>query len=67
MKTAPLENEKVHVLFSSLKEIFLKSAQKSKLNAFLGYVVPIVTYCSQAWLPNKSQMKEIEKLPQNGF
>ena len=62
MKTGPLENEKVHILFSSLKEIFLKSVDKNHLNAYLGYVVPKVTYCSQVWFPNKSQMKEIEKL-----
>ena len=35
---------------------------KNKLNAYTGYVVPILSYCSQAWLPNRQQMKKIEKL-----
>ena len=49
--------------FFKLKiNISQKCEQKSKLNAYLGYFVPIVTYCSKTWFPNKSQMKEIEKL-----
>ena len=58
------------VFFKLRRNISQKGEQKSELNAYLSYVVPIVTYCSQAWFPNKSQMKEIEKLPklpQNGF
>ena len=35
---------------------------KNKLNAYTGYVVPILSYCSQAWLPNRQQMEKIEKL-----
>ena len=49
--------------FSRLKRnISQKCEQKSKLNAFLGYVVPIVTYSSQAWFPNELELKEFEKL-----
>ena len=62
MKTAPLENDKVCAFFKLKRNISQKCEQKSKLIAYLGYVVPIVTYCSQAWFPNKLQMKEIEKL-----
>ena len=61
-ENAPLENEKVCAFFKLKRNISQKCEQKSKLNAYLGYVVPIVTYCSQAWFPHKSQMKEIEKL-----
>ena len=48
--------------FKPKRNIFQKCEQNSKLNAYLGYVVPIVTYCSRAWLPNKSQVKGIKKL-----
>ena len=43
--------------FELKRNISQKCGQKSKLNAYLGYVVPIVTYCSQTWFPNKSQKK----------
>ena len=51
--------------FKLKRNISQKCKQKSKLNAYLGYVVPIVIYCSQAWFPNKSQKKEIKKLQKN--
>ena len=50
------------VFFKLKRNISQKCKQKSKLNAYLGYLVPIGNYFSQAWFPNKSQMKEIEKL-----
>ena len=31
----------------------------AKLNAYAGYVVPIVTYATQAWFANKMETKEI--------
>ena len=48
--------------FNLKRNISQRFEQKSKLHAFLGYFVPMVTYCSQAWFPKKSQMKIIEKL-----
>ena len=39
--------------FYQLKRSMTDSASlKNKLNAYTGYVVPILSYCSQAWLPN---------------
>ena len=35
---------------------------KTKLNGYVGYVVPVVSYASQAWKPNKTEAKEIEKI-----
>ena len=49
------------VFFKLRRNFSQKGEQKSELIAYLSYVVPIVTYCSQAWFPNKSQLKEIVK------
>ena len=35
----------------------------AKLNAYAGYVVPIVTYATQASFANKTETKEIERVP----
>ena len=49
--------------FYQIKRSMTVSASlKNKLNAYTGYVVPILSYCSQAWLPNRQQMEKIEKL-----
>ena len=34
----------------------------TKLNAYNGYVVPILTIASQTWLPNKSNAATLEKI-----
>ena len=34
----------------------------SKLNAYTGYVVPIITYAAQAWMPNKTNMEQVERI-----
>ena len=33
---------------------------KNKLNAYTGYVVPILSYCFQAWLQNRQQMRKLK-------
>ena len=49
--------------FYQIKRSMTDSASlKNKLNAYTGYVVPILSYCSQAWLPNRQQIEKIEKL-----
>ena len=49
--------------FYQIKRSMTDSASiKNKLNAYTGYVLPILSYCSQAWLPNRQQMEKIEKL-----
>ena len=35
---------------------------ETKLNAYIGYVVPVLTYASQVWYPSKTDMKPIEKI-----
>ena len=32
-----------------------------KLNAYKGYVVPVIAYASEAWSPNKGEMRDIEQ------
>ena len=49
--------------FYQIKRSMIDSAWlKNKLTAYTGYVLPILSYCSQAWLPNRQQMEKIEKL-----
>ena len=38
------------------------SSTSTKLNCYTGYFVPVLTYCSQAWLPNRANMYKIEKV-----
>ena len=38
------------------------SSTSTKMNCYSGYIVPILTYCSQAWLPNRTNMYKIEKV-----
>ena len=33
-----------------------------KINAFTGYVMPILTYCSQSWLPRNSGIRDMERV-----
>ena len=37
-----------------------------KLNAYEGYVVPVIAYASQAWSAKKDEMRDIEKNPKTG-
>ena len=34
----------------------------SELNAYVGYVIPVITFASQAWMPSRSNMHDIEKV-----
>ena len=31
------------------------------MNGYTGYIVPMLTYCSQVWVPNRTNMYKIEK------
>ena len=33
-----------------------------KQDSYKGYVVPVIAYASQAWLTNKGEMRDIEKI-----
>ena len=49
--------------FSFLKTNTSTSTKLSaNLIAYAGYVVPIVTYATQAWFANKTETKEIERV-----
>ena len=38
------------------------SSKITKLNAYVGYVLPILTYASQAGMPNKTNKQELERI-----
>ena len=40
----------------------MKSSVTTSLTAYIGYVVPIVTYASQAWTPSRSNMEQLERV-----
>ena len=39
-----------------------KTSLKSKLNLNCGYHVPIISYASQTWYPNKAQLRQLERV-----
>ena len=43
------------------------SSERTKLNAYCGYIVPILSYASQVWYPNKKELRLIEKLQKRAF
>ena len=45
-----------------IKNLSKKTHWRTKLNAFTGYVVPTLTYASQAWLRSKMNMKQLENV-----
>ena len=42
-----------------------KTSVINKLNAYKGYVVPIISYASEVWHPNKKDLVLLEKLQKN--
>lgn len=54
----------MNALFQIKRNISKASHWTTRLNAYTGYVVPIVTYASQAWLPSRLGMQEIERVQQ---
>ena len=42
-----------------------KTSVINKLNAYKGYVVPIISYASEVWHPNKGDLVLLEKLQKN--
>ena len=44
------------------RNISSKTSLKSKIDLYCGYIVPIVTYASQAWYANKSEMQQLERV-----
>ena len=49
--------------FQTLKQnVSSGTSMETKLNAYIGYVVPVLTYASQFWYPSKADMRSIEKI-----
>ena len=48
--------------FQIKRSLSQKCAIISKLNTYTGYVVPILTFASQTWLPNKTNSATLEKV-----
>ena len=48
--------------FQIKRSLSQKCAIITKLNAYTGYVVPILTFASQTWLPNKTNFATVEKV-----
>ena len=44
------------------RNVSSKTSLKSKIDLYCGYIVPIVTYASQAWYANKSEMQQLERV-----
>ena len=52
-------------LFQSKRNRSEKNHWTAKLNAYTGYVVPILTYTSQALMPSKMNMEQLENVQEN--
>ena len=44
------------------RNILNLASQTTKLNAYVGYVIPVISYDSQAWFANKTESKDIERI-----
>ena len=44
------------------RKVSSKASTKSKLDLYIGYIVPIATYASQVWYANKSELKQLERI-----
>ena len=52
----------ISALLQIKRSLTMKSSVTTRLNAYTGYVVPIVTYASQAWTPSRSNMEKLERV-----
>ena len=55
-------NEGMNALHQLKRNLSQKPHWTTRLNAYTGYVVPILTYASQAWMPNKTNMEQLESI-----
>ena len=47
----------ISALFQVKRSLTMKSSVTTRLNAYTGYVLPIVTYASQAWTPSRCDIR----------
>ena len=55
-------NKALKALFSLKRNLSSICSINVKIIAFTGYVMPILTYCSQSWLPNNSCFRVMERV-----
>ena len=49
-------------LFQIKRNLSERTHWTTKLNAYTGYVVPILTYAAKAWMPSKMNMEQLENV-----
>ena len=52
----------LRALWSLKRNLSLFTRMKSRLNAYIGYIVPIIMFGYQVWYPSKTDLRLIEKL-----
>ena len=50
------------VFYQIKRNLSSTCSQATKLNAYIGYVVQVATYASQAWMPSRTNMTDLEKV-----
>ena len=52
----------LNALYNIKRNVSKPCRTKTKLIAYVGHVMPILTYCSQTWAPNTTHCKSIERV-----
>ena len=55
-------NKSLKSLWFLKRYISFKSTTKAKLNAYTGYVVPVISYACEVWYPTKTDLSNIERI-----
>ena len=59
-RTKPLK-----LLWFLKRNISFKTTTKAKLNAYTGYVVPVISYAYEVWYPTKTDLSNIKRIQKN--
>ena len=49
-------------LWFLMRKLSFKASTKAKLNAYTGYVVPVISYACEVWYPTKTDFSNIERI-----
>ena len=52
----------MNALFNIKRSLTKNCSNETKVNAYTGYVMPIATYASQTWLPNRASTQKLERV-----
>ena len=55
-------SKRVNALYQIKLNLREREHWPTKLNAYVGYVLPIVTYASEAWMPNRANIQKLENI-----